>query len=388
MTTETELRLPALEVRQNSERVLYSFAVDGKLLPKFVAVSRLGRDDFEKIQGYQRPEVLSHIAEIRRYLESESPMIPNALVAAFDESVRFEPASECTDDCDYCRTGTLVIPVKEGAAESEKPGWLVDGQQRTAAIREARISGFPICVVGFIAGSVHEQRSQFILVNSTKPLPKGLIYELLPSTEGCLPGMLQRRRFPAYLMERLNLDADSPLHKMIRTPTNSEGVIKDNSILKMIENSLTDGVLYRYRDPLTGEGDVESMLSVLKLFWSAAAEVFSEAWAIPARRSRLMHGVGIVSLGFVMDTIADRYRAGTSPTREEFIEHLAPLTDACRWTNGFWDFGPGAQRKWNELQNTSKDIQLLTNYLLIQYRERVWDHSRCMAPVQAAMYTE
>ena len=101
-----------------------------------------------------------------------------------------------------------------------------------------------------------------------------------------------------------------------------------------------------------------------------------------------MHGVGIVSLGFVMDTIADRYRAGTSPTREEFIEHLAPLTDACRWTNGFWDFGPGAQRKWNELQNTSKDIQLLTNYLLIQYRERVWDHSRCMAPVQAAMYTE
>jgi hypothetical protein len=37
-----------------------------------------------------------------------------------------------------------------------------------------------------------------------------------------------------------------------------------------------------------------------------------------------------------------------------------------RWTNGFWDFGPGAQRKWNELQNTTRDIQLLTNYLLCE----------------------
>ena len=33
----------------------------------------------------QRPEVLSHIASIRRYLESEAPMIPNALVVAFDK---------------------------------------------------------------------------------------------------------------------------------------------------------------------------------------------------------------------------------------------------------------------------------------------------------------
>ena len=31
-----------------------------------------------------------------------------------------------------------------------------------------------------------EQTEQFILVNSTKPLPKGLIYELLPGTEATL----------------------------------------------------------------------------------------------------------------------------------------------------------------------------------------------------------
>ena len=85
------LRLPALEVRQGDDRVLYSFAVDGKQLPNFAAVSRVRRDGDTEIEGYQRPEVLSHINSIRRYIESDAPMIPNALVVAFDKRVRFEP---------------------------------------------------------------------------------------------------------------------------------------------------------------------------------------------------------------------------------------------------------------------------------------------------------
>src|SRR5580692_4494631 len=105
-----ELRLPALEVRQGDGRVLYSFAVDGKKLPSFAAVSRIRRDGDADIEGYQRPEVLSHIASIRRYLESEAPMIPNALVIAFDKRVRFEPILG-GPRTDYARPGMLIIPV-------------------------------------------------------------------------------------------------------------------------------------------------------------------------------------------------------------------------------------------------------------------------------------
>ena len=88
--------------------------------------------------------------------------------------------------------GVLQIPIDEDIPEEDKPGWIVDGQQRTAAMRDARVEGFPVCVVGFVADGLEEQRQQFILVNATKPLPKGLIYELLPSTEGKLPLALQR----------------------------------------------------------------------------------------------------------------------------------------------------------------------------------------------------
>src|SRR5262245_23633145 len=165
-----EVRLPAIEIKQGSTRKFYSFAIDGKLLPRFATISRIRRDTGNELIGYQRPEVLSHIAEIRRYIESDNPLIPNAIVIAFNTSVRFEPGDSA--DCSYSRWGTLIVPLG-GDDGGEKPGLIVDGQQRSAAIRDAQVSHFPICATAFIAESEIEQREQFILVNSTKPLPKG-----------------------------------------------------------------------------------------------------------------------------------------------------------------------------------------------------------------------
>lgn len=370
MKQNNELRLPALEIVQGPNRTFYSFAVDGKLLPKFATVSRIRRDADSLLAGYQRPEVFSHISEIRSYIESRDPLLPNAIVLAFDNRVHFIPEDRHSHS--FSRWGTLVIPITEGEPHDRKPGLIVDGQQRSAAIRDARVETFPICATGFIANDEREQREQFILVNSTKPLPKGLIYELLPTTEMKLPTLLQRRRFPAQLLSRLNSDSDSPLRGKIRTPTTPQGVVQDNSILKMLENSLSDGVLYRFRDPATNEADVQSMLRVLNSFWDATASVFPKAWGQPPAKSRLMHGAGIISMGFLMDAIAERHRDAGLPSAEQFRGDLQPLNDVCRWTDGYWDFGPGIKRKWNEVQNTPKDIQMLANYLMVQYKALVW----------------
>src|SRR5580700_7709109 len=208
MKQRSELRVPAIEITQGVGRVFYSFAVDGKLLPEFTTISRIRRDKTDALVGYQRPEVLSHIGEIRKYLESPSPLLPNAIVIAFDQRVKFLRQEESNEDSS--RFGTLVIPLEPSESETEKPGFIVDGQQRVAAIRDANIGRFPICATAFIAANESEQREQFILVNSTKPLPKGLIYELLPETNGTLPVALQRRRLPAQLLEALNLTPTSP----------------------------------------------------------------------------------------------------------------------------------------------------------------------------------
>ncbi len=361
------LDLPALEIQQGPSRRLYTFAIDGKQVSSFAAVSRVRRDDQHRLQGYQRPEALAHVAAIRRYIETDdSPLLPNAIVIAFDDRVMFTADTKATG---YVRGGTLHIPVRDDWDDADKPGFLVDGQQRCAAIRDANVEAFPICVTAFITGDHADHRSQFILVNATKPLPKGLIHELLPTASGALPTQLRVRQLPATLLEMLNFDDRSPLRYMIQTPTNPNGVIKDNSMLRMLEHSISDGILYRFRgsdDTLPNPGQ---MFTVLADFWTAVREVFGKpAWGDPPRKSRLMHGAGILSMGTLMDTIADAHGDGADlPDAAEFAAQIKTIKDDCHWISGEWDFGDGAVRRWNHIQNTHHDIQRLTDFLVSRY---------------------
>ena len=207
-------------------------------------------------------------------------------------------------------------------------------------------------------------------MNSTKPLPKGLIYELLPGTDAQLSSALERKRLPTILAQRLNRDPDSPFRGLIQTPTNPTGFIKDNSILRMLENSASDGALFAHRDPRTGQGDLESMLTIVKAYWSAVRIVFKDAWGLPPRRSRLMHGAGVAALGYIMDAAVHRHPDKCSvPT--DFIPDLEAIAPVCHWAAGAWEFGSGVKRNWNEVQNTGNDIQLLATYLVQEHRRRI-----------------
>ncbi|MEU0166834.1 DGQHR domain-containing protein DpdB [Streptomyces iakyrus] len=358
MADQYTLRLPALRVRQGN-RYIFCFAVDGKKLHDFTAVSRISRDDERQLQGYQRPEVLSHIKAIRRYLESDGAMLPNALVLAFDKRVDFVPGRPAKD-VDYSVPGDLIIPVDETLSEDEKPAWLVDGQQRSAAIRDANLAEFPVAAVGFIADGQEEQRSQFILVNSTKPLPKGLVNELLPDTIGHLPPSYARRQLPARLMIRLNTDGDSAFFGRVQSPTSPLGDINHNSLLKMLEHSLYEGALYQYRNE-DGSGDLDNMIQHLCEYWGLVRDVFPDAWKLGPKDSRLTHGVGIQAMGFVMDQLTGEIPVEKVSWRD-VRQKLVTLEPHVAWTSGKWMF-PDEERKWNGLQNTPSDLRLLKDHL-------------------------
>lgn len=365
------LSLPAIEIQQGPKQKIYIFAIDGKRLPEIATISRIHRDTKGGVDGYQRPEVLAHVAEIRRYLESKDPLLPNALVVAFNDNVKFKPSNIRAGDAeDYAKIGALVIPVDDSLPEEEKPGWIVDGQQRTAAIQEASLDSFPISIVGFITGDVGEQRTQFILVNETKPLPHPLIDELLPGVNGALPKRLTLRVLPTRLVERLNNDGDSPLNKMIKTQTRPDGIIAANSMIQGLKSSITDGSLYLFRDPMTGEGDIEAMLSLLKPFWEAVQKVFCEDWGLPTRRSRLMHGTGVRSLLSLMDEIVGEEPNNFLGNRKLFEESLEVIKPICRWSDGYWDLGNGEIRKWNDIQNLAKDRDMISRLICREYRTK------------------
>jgi hypothetical protein len=178
------------------------------------------------------------------------------------------------------------------------------------------------------------------------------------------------------LLERLNRDEDSPLKGRIRTPTTLAAVVKDTSVLKMLANSLSNGGLFLFRCEEAGGYDMAGMLRLLKDYWWAVASVFADAWGRPPRQSRLSGGPGVVALGLVIDAIIDRHGHRGLPTRGDFIADLEPLRPICRWTGGVWDFGPGRQRNWNELQNTPKGVRLLANYLTAKYQVLVGNRCR------------
>jgi DGQHR domain-containing protein len=357
------LRVRALEVLQGG-RPLYAFAVDGRLLHRFAAVSRVGRTAAGAVRGYQRPEILAHVAQIRAYLETDGALLPNCVVLAFDRPVRFR----ATGGGGPTRVGELMIPLAED--EAAKVAWVVDGQQRAAAVRAMARDGFPVWVTAFVARDAQEQRAQFLLVNYTRPLPRGLVHELLPGMDALLPPRLARKRFPAQLLDRLNRDADSPLRGRIRTATTPAGLIPDRAVLAVLTNSLADGVLRSFRATPCRAPDVEAILAVMKDYWRAVAAVFPEAWERPPRLSRLTHGAGIVALGFVLEEIAEQCRAPGLPTYTRFVTELSRLAPFCHWTpeSGDWDLG-GVRRRWNEFQNTPRDTRLLADLLCRAYRQ-------------------
>jgi DGQHR domain-containing protein len=368
------IQIPAIKFSQGNDRELYSFVVDGKKIPQFANIVRIGRDQEKQNElfGYQRPEVFAHIKEIRRYLESENPLMPNALVIAFDRTVDFDEFTMKGADDSASSAGVLNLPCSDDAAM--KIGWIVDGQQRTAAIRDSSVESFPVSVVAFVANQ-EEQREQFILVNSTKPLPKDLIYELLPSTNTRLALPLQKRKLPAQIVTRLNYPVDSdgpsPFAGRIKTPTNRnpDANISYNSVLKLLEHSLSDGTLMHYTYTESGEPDVDGIVTILNKYWGAVADTFPTAWKLPPTKSRLTHGAGMVSMGFMMDAITERADDHSSLSKAAFRDELERISDMCKWTEGAWNFSDGP-KPWNDIQNLPKDIEALANYLLKSYLQQ------------------
>ena len=74
-------------------------------------------------------------------------------------------------------------------------------------------------------------------------------------------------------------------------------------------------------------------------------------------------------MGYMMDAIAEGYVVrGVIPEEADYLSELELLRDECAWTHGHWYFGEDSLRRWNELQNTPKDINLLTGHLLREYQ--------------------
>ena len=297
------------------------------------------------MRGFQRPQIAKHIKEIRDYLAKDEAVLPNSVVVAFTGGVTVEKQSD--------GLARISIDLSQG-----QNGLVVDGQQRLSALAELPDKDFEVFVSALLCENEAELRKQFILINNTKPLPKALIYELLPTVDG-LPHRLNSRRTAAELVELLNYTEGSPLEGLLKQQTNPAGVIQDTIMQRVIMTSLSDGAL---RELIREEDGLEQCFKLLSAFFEAVAETFPEAWqGQKPKTSRLVHGAGIVGMGYVMDYL---FTTKNVQTAVEFQAGLQALNGKTAWTSGVWDFGPDNQRPWNSIQNVPKDYMVLSQYLV------------------------
>lgn len=332
----------AICAQQSDEHQLFTFAARAGDILRFAAIDRIGRSVQGELSGFQRPQVAAHIREIRDYLEKPNAVLPNPIVVAFIEGV----AVETRDG----GASMLHIDVSAGP-----PGLVVDGQQRLSALADLD-RDFEVFVSALICRDEAELRRQFVLINNTKPLPKSLIYELLPTVDD-LPPRLSRRSTAADITARLNFE-NTALKGYIKQHTMPEGVISDTVMQKVIMESLTNGVMRELVRAPRGE---DRCVRLVSNFFDAVKRVFPLDWhGHKPSTSRLLHGAGIQALGDVMEVLAQRADARSI---DEFQEGLVCLKGRTAWTSGEWDFG-GEVRRWNALQNVNRDVALLKHYLV------------------------
>jgi DGQHR domain-containing protein len=364
------IRRRALRMHQDRKHPLYLFALRGEELLAIADISRVGRDHEGELIGYQRPEVRKHVQNIVKYLKTNGGRVlfPNSLILALSSSVRFQASRGPRIDGDgMAEAGTLTIRVP---ADGEgKPAWIVDGQQRALALAHARPNGLPVPINAFVADDIETQRAQFLLVNSTKPLPRGLIAELLPKVTTTLPPNLSARQAPAALCDVLNRDDESPFFGLIRRSSQAraqkrKAVVSDTALIKLLQESFSSpsGCLFPYRNMTSGETDFGRVQRLLYVYWGAVRDTFPESWGLPPSASRLMHSAGLRAMGRLMDRVMGAVDVDDQHVPARVRRELGLLKGKCAWTAGVWDDLGGL--RWNELQNVPSHVRLLTNYIL------------------------
>jgi DGQHR domain-containing protein len=354
----------AVRTRQGNNVDVFAFFLPGPAVLEMADIARVHRDDGGALQGFQRPEIRSHVKQIADFLDQGPALFPNAIILALAPEVEFRgsrgPAPEGL--IEVAQAGTLTIPVRP---EGKRAAWIVDGQQRSLALARTNNHSIVVPVIGFVSADIETHREQFILVNKAKPLPARLINELLPETSAFLPRDLSVRRIPSELVNWLSRRPGSPFKGLVRRISDGEeakGVVVDTALISVIKGSLNSplGVLSPHKGGSGSPPELEAMYQQLVVFWGAAKEAFPEAWGLPPTRSRLMHSAGIQAMGYLMDRLLARTQ-GASDQQKAVLTALRAIRVRCAWTEGTWE---GLGLAWDEVQSVPRHIRGLADLLI------------------------
>lgn len=367
------------------------FTLDGRLIRNFAAVDRL---DAVAGTGNQREEIYKHVSEISKGMRA-GVQVPNSVILVFAEEVFAwnppdgETIPESWVVCRQLADWSVVhnpldsskivqevcpieldIPFRNASFDEEKTAYLVDGQQRTAALALLDVDEIPAfyLTANAIVGDQEEAKSTFRIANSTVRITTEFSRALLGTLDDA-PGYVRDEKRVAQAVKALAIDdVNSPFIGLVKHP----GI--ETKGMPIAYNTLFSAVLAFNQSGIDFGAEAEHLAATVAKAYSLVAKTWPEAWGKSPKESKLSHGAGLRAIGKVLVDLLRVQTAihgddlNSAPVWDGIEASLRRLRTKVLWTLESSMAGNATQQRnyKTELlpkQNTNQDIQALTTFL-------------------------
>jgi len=292
-------------------------------------IARIERSD----KAFQRQVSSSKVRAIRNFYETAitQPPIPGTVLLFTPQRLRFQPLEADSN------IGNLSKP--------DEKYLIIDGQHRLAALQfyershpdEAKTIHVP-CVI-FDGRSDDFATEMFVIINSTPTrINKSHLVDLYERVSWAEPD----RRFAARIAEMLYSEADSPLRYRINRlggRSKQEKWILQAELYNEVHRRVKQA-WSRIEPEGTDKRGAERYYAMVRDFFKAAAEVWSEAWGNPG--FMVTKPVTIKAMLRVCADLASRDADPEEGRVERWRQRLAPWTEQVRTfrNEGFYERFP------------------------------------------------
>jgi len=268
--------------------------------------------DEETGRGYQRRPNVQHSLDFRRYIQQAgSTTIPLTFNARPGEPGGWQIVR--TVD-----TARLVVQAAAGRVLAR-----VDCQHRLGHLHDLDV---PLPFMCFLGLSQREEMEVFNIINSKA---KGLSASLLDFHAATLANDLASERPELFISLHLHNEERSPWHRQLDLGGRSTSGLQRRASLRTMQKA-TKRFLSQTR--LLQTTSVGTAAETVLAFWSAVADVLSDAWASP-RRHLLTKGVGVYALMAIAADLVVEAPDTESLDRRYFTARLADFLPLVDWTS-------------------------------------------------------
>lgn len=321
------MKLTARVVTQDSQK-FYETAIPAQEL---IDDSLFRPDRWNPVnnEGYQRELSQEHARRIQQFLKGDNGtnVLPTNVIVNSRKPFRVESLGD----------GFVEIEIKDF------PLYIIDGQHRISAMRQAEESGTADLThyeigVTLTQFNLRDEMIHFRNINGRANRPPKALSDVLmgrlAEEYGLVPSSIEEQSIirANRVVMRLATDLNSPWYGKIAL-----GGTRRRAFHITVQSAMTSSMLAmfsngRFSDP---DEDVDHIYRIFADFWEAIADVWPETMENPYQYL-LMRGGGFYAWHRVLARILTNLNF--NPTKAQFVAALTELRETTGWDADFWQF--------------------------------------------------